>query len=160
MDSVHKQPLDKIQNALPSREAANGPEIYLMCGVPQDMLDAFKARIHQKYLGPEMQHRQQTGNYLKGSEEAIQAAKKPKVEETPEELKARRDAHLAQRRAELAARKAAKANGVEVKQESADGFAAQESSIKLEHHHDPYTQSPAEVSHASLQPTPPSQVLT
>lgn len=166
MDSVHKQPLDKILNALPSREAANGPEIYLMCGVPQDMLDSFKARIYQRYLGPEMQHRQQTGNYLTGSEEAMHAAKKPKVEETPEQLKARRDAHVAQRRAEIAARKAAEANGVQVKQESGvqvkqesgvqvkqesgDSFAAQESHIKLENY-------PAqEVSCASLHLYPAS----
>lgn len=151
-ESVHKLPLTTIANALPERSSPDGPEIYLMEGVPQEMKDSFKAGIIREYEKREYEHRIKTGNPLPGSAAALNQAKKIKVEEEdPEERrareKARRDAHLAKRRAELKAAKEAKQNGgVTVKTEPSDDFAAQQPYVKMEQH-DP-----------SIKPEPSSEV--
>lgn len=134
VESVHKIPLDKIQNALPDRESAEGPEIYLMEGVPPELKDAFYAEIRKEYERKAYEYRMETGNPVPGSLEAQERAKRVKLEEkeTPQEKQIRKAAFLAQRRAEIAAKKAAKERGEDIKEAPKDDFISQEPNFKLD----------------------------
>lgn len=135
IESVHKLKLEKVENALPDRESADGPEIYLMYGVPQEMLDAYEAKKRRDYDKRCYEYYRRTGNHMPGSEEARNPAKRVKVEETetPEQRKAKREAWIAQKRAEKAAKGAAKQeDGVANKNEPIDNLAAQQSYVALE----------------------------
>lgn len=150
-ESVHKVPLTTIQNAVPGRDNVGGPEIYLMHGIPQDILDAFYQEIRDEYAKCAIEYKNATGNPMPGTAEAKNPAKKVKVEESLDELEARGKAYIKHKRMERALQKAeeaaAKARGndkqgaeVTIKQEPGvthrkepvDAFAAQDSIVKFE----------------------------
>lgn len=135
-ESVHKIKLETVQNAIPERASADGPETFLMEGVPEDEVERFKNKLYEEYYGEDYHHRARTGNPLKGSVEAQNMAKRVKI--TPKETKEEKRARIEAWKAMKAAEKAAKANGdAAVKQEPSDNFAAQDPYVKLEQN-DPY----------------------
>jgi len=97
MSQVHKEPLSRVENALPGRETGD-IEIFGMEGIPAQDLEEIRQRTIAKYYaehGPPVQQKQGPGKKIK--------------KETPEELKAR----LALFRAEKAKRAAEKDNNKE-----------------------------------------------
>lgn len=125
IDSVHKLPYEKIENAIPGRDSVEGaPEIFLMEGVPEEIVADFYGQIKEDYYKELHEYQKKTGNPAPGSVQAGNAAKKIKTEreETQEERKARLAAHIAKKRRERDERKAkeaAEANGG-IKQEAAE----------------------------------------
>lgn len=125
-DTVHKVPLAQVENAKPERASVDGPEIFLMQGIPIELLNKRRDDIIAAYNEKAAEHFAKTGKALPGSLQEHQhqapSSKKAKVavpQETPEQKKARLAEHIAKKRAEKAEREAAaKANGGEaVKQE-------------------------------------------
>lgn len=106
MSQVHKEPLSRIENALPGRETGD-VEIFGMEGIPAQVLEEIRQRTIAAYYkehGPPVQQKQGPGKKIK--------------KETPEELRAR----LALFRAEKAKRAAEKdSNKEEDAQASSDG---------------------------------------
>ena len=103
MSQVHKEQLDKIENALPNRSGAD-LEIFAMEGIPEDVLQAHNQRVTQDYYAAEAEHRAVTGNPAGGPGQPGQAApvtKKPKIE-SAEELKKRLAEHKAKKAAQQA----------------------------------------------------------
>ncbi|KAF4552543.1 Hypothetical protein D9617_9g023310 [Elsinoe fawcettii] len=98
MEQVHKEELNRIENAIPGREDPN-VEIYGTEGIPEDVLQAWRERKTQEYYaqGGKDPNAQNDGN----------AAKKQKPTETVEEAKKR----FAEFKARKAAEKAAGGSG-------------------------------------------------
>ena len=107
MTQVHKETLDKIDNALASRDHLD-VEIFGMEGIPDDAVASHKQRVLTQYAQAEADRRAVTGNPAPGSTGA-NAAKKPKLE-TPSEMKKRLAEHKAKVAAEQAAQSAAPAS--------------------------------------------------
>lgn len=84
MNQVHKETLSHVENALPNRQALD-VEIFGMEGVPEEVREQHKQRIHQNYWAAQDERFKATGNPPPGQE---RPSKKIKVE-TPEELKKR-----------------------------------------------------------------------
>jgi len=106
MSQVHKETLTQIENSLPNR-AGLEYEVFGMEGIPEDVAEAHNERVKQEFFAQQGYHSASTGNPMPGSDNSQHEAKKPKVKETPEELKKR----LAEHRAARAAQKAAAAAG-------------------------------------------------
>lgn len=106
MSQVHKETLTQIENALQNRSGID-QEVFGMEGIPEDIMEAHNERVKQEFFAQQGYHSASTGNPLPGDANAQHEAKKPKVKETPEELKKR----LAEHRAARAAQKAAAAAG-------------------------------------------------
>lgn len=98
LQQVHKETLTCVENAIEGREGVD-PEIFGMCGVPEDLVNAHKQRILNEYFKMEAERRARTGNPPPGTVTGEPKAKKAKIE-TPEELKARLAEHRAKRAAE------------------------------------------------------------
>lgn len=106
MNQVHKETLNCVENALPSRQGLD-VEIFGMEGVPEEIIQQHNQRIIQNFYTAQAERQAATGNPPRGSSGSQRPTKKIKYE-TPEEIKKR----LAEHRAKLAAQKAAGANGV------------------------------------------------
>ena len=104
MTQVHKETLDKIDNALASRDHLD-VEIFGMEGIPEDAVASHKQRVVTQFAQAEAERRAVTGNPAPGSA-AGNAAKKPKFE-PPSEMKQR----LAEHKAKVAAEQAAQSAG-------------------------------------------------
>jgi hypothetical protein len=100
LQQVHKETLNKVENAIDGREGVD-PEIFGMCGVPEDLVNAHKQRIMNEYFKMEAERRARTGNPPPGTTTGEPKAKKAKIE-TAEELKERLKVHRAKRAAEKA----------------------------------------------------------
>jgi hypothetical protein len=100
LQQVHKETLTKVENAIEGREGVD-PEIFGMCGVPEDLVNDHKQRIMNEYFKMEAERRARTGNPPPGTATGEPKAKKAK-HETPEEIKARAELYKAQRRAQKA----------------------------------------------------------
>ena len=100
LQQVHKETLTSVENAIEGREGVD-PEIFGMCGVPEDLVNAHKQRIMNEYFKMEAERRARTGNPPPGTVTGEPKAKKAKLE-TPEELKARLKAHREKKAAERA----------------------------------------------------------
>jgi hypothetical protein len=98
LQQVHKETLTYVENAIEGREGVD-PEIFGMCGVPEELVNAHKQRIMNEYFKMEAKRRARTGNPPPGAETGEPKAKKAK-HETPEETKARAEAHKVKRCAE------------------------------------------------------------
>ena len=61
MSQVHKESLDRIENALPNRTDPN-VEIFGMEGIPEDVKAGYKNHILTEYYKREAEHRAATGN--------------------------------------------------------------------------------------------------
>ncbi|KAK4187493.1 putative zinc finger protein [Podospora australis] len=105
MNQVHKENLDRVENALTHRQGLD-IEIFGMEGVPEDVIAQHNQRIIQNFYTAQAERQAVTGNPPRGLSGGQGPAKKIKVE-TPEEIKKR----LADHRAKVAAAKAAAANG-------------------------------------------------
>ncbi|KAK0649000.1 hypothetical protein B0T16DRAFT_427937 [Cercophora newfieldiana] len=105
MNQVHKESLDKVENALPNRQGLD-IEIFGMEGVPEDILQQHQQRIITNFYTAQAERHAATGNPPPGQSGGQGPAKKIKIE-TPDEIKKR----LADHRAKVAAQKAAGANG-------------------------------------------------
>ncbi|KAK4554185.1 hypothetical protein LTR86_008712 [Recurvomyces mirabilis] len=97
MSQVHKEKIDTVENALDNRKDIN-VEIFGMEGIPEEIMYAHKQRLTEAYFRKEAERRAATGNPPPGG--GGQVAKRQKIEETPEQLKARLAAHKAKRAAE------------------------------------------------------------
>ncbi|KAK3676643.1 hypothetical protein LTR78_003418 [Recurvomyces mirabilis] len=97
MSQVHKEKIDTVENALDNRKDIN-VEIFGMEGIPEEIMYAHKQRLTEAYFRKEAERRAATGNPPPGG--GGQVAKRQKVEETPEQLKARLAEHKAKRAAE------------------------------------------------------------
>ncbi|TLS29793.1 hypothetical protein PpBr36_01467 [Pyricularia pennisetigena] len=95
MNQVHKESLDKVENALPNRDGLD-IEIFGMEGVPEDMLAQHRTRIITNYYEAQEARRAATGNPPPGQSGGQGPAKKIKIE-TPEEIKKRLAEHKARR---------------------------------------------------------------
>lgn len=84
MNQVHKETLSHVENALPNRQALD-VEIFGMEGVPEEVREQHKQRIHQNYWAAQDERFKATGNPPPGQE---RPSKKIRIE-TPEELKKR-----------------------------------------------------------------------
>ncbi|KAK5662170.1 hypothetical protein OQA88_8075 [Cercophora sp. LCS_1] len=115
MNQVHKESLDKVENALPNRQGLD-IEIFGMEGVPEEIAQQHNQRIIQNFYTAQAERHAQTGNAPRGHPGGQGPAKKIKME-TAEELKAR----LAEHRAKRAAERAAAANGVPIAGAPVDG---------------------------------------
>lgn len=102
MNQVHKETLSHVENALPNRQALD-VEIFGMEGVPEEVREQHKQRIHQNYWAAQDERFKATGNPPPGQE---RPSKKLRIE-TPEELKKR----FAEFRAKKAAGIATGTNG-------------------------------------------------
>jgi hypothetical protein len=102
MNQVHKETLSHVENALPNRQSLD-VEIFGMEGVPEEVREQHKQRIHQNYWAAQDERFKATGNPPPGQE---RPSKKIRVE-TPEELKKR----FAEFRAKKAAGIATGTNG-------------------------------------------------
>ncbi|KAK3391390.1 hypothetical protein B0T20DRAFT_423604 [Sordaria brevicollis] len=100
MNQVHKESLDKVENALPNRQGLD-IEIFGMEGVPDDIVQQHNQRIITNFYTAQAERHAATGNPPPGQAGGQGPAKKIKIE-TPEELKKR----LAEHRAKVAAIKA------------------------------------------------------
>jgi len=98
LQQVHKETLHKIDQAIPGREGVT-PEIFGMCGVPEDLLYERKQRIMNQYFKLEAERRARTGNPPPGTVTGSEPRAKRAKTETPEELKARLAEHRAKRAA-------------------------------------------------------------
>lgn len=95
MNQVHKESLDKVENALPNRDGLD-IEIFGMEGVPEDMLAQHRTRIITNYYEAQEARRAATGNPPPGQSGGQGPAKKIKIE-TPDEIKKRLAEHKARR---------------------------------------------------------------
>ncbi|KAL1873520.1 hypothetical protein Daus18300_003883 [Diaporthe australafricana] len=102
MNQVHKETLSHVENALPNRQALD-VEIFGMEGVPEEVREQHKQRIHQNYWAAQDERFKATGNPPPGQE---RPSKKIRTE-SPEELKKR----FAEFRAKKAAGTATGTNG-------------------------------------------------
>lgn len=84
MNQVHKEALSHVENALPNRQSLD-VEIFGMEGVPEEVREQHKQRIHQNYWAAQDERFKATGNPPPGQE---RTSKKIRIE-TPEELKKR-----------------------------------------------------------------------
>ena len=100
MNQVHKESLDKVENALPNRQGLD-IEIFGMEGVPDDIVQQHNQRIITNFYTAQAERHAATGNPPPGQAGGQGPAKKIKIE-TPEELKKR----LADHRAKVAQIKA------------------------------------------------------
>ena len=101
MSQVHKENLDKVENALPNRQGID-IEIFGMEGIPEDVLQAHNQRVTQEFYSDEAARRHATGNPAPGANaQGGAGVKKPKVE-SPAELKKRLAEHKAKKAAEQA----------------------------------------------------------
>ncbi|KAK1752995.1 hypothetical protein QBC47DRAFT_387528 [Echria macrotheca] len=105
MNQVHKETLDKVENALPNRQGLE-IEIFGMEGVPEEIVQQHNQRIVTNFYTAQAERHAATGNPPPGHSGGQGPAKKIKIE-TPDEIKRR----LAEHRAKVAAQKAAAANG-------------------------------------------------
>lgn len=105
MNQVHKESLDKVENALPNRQGLD-IEIFGMEGVPEEILQQHNQRIITNFYTAQAERHAVTGNPPPGQSGGQGPAKKIKIE-TPEEIKKR----LAEHRARVAAQKAAGGTG-------------------------------------------------
>ena len=112
LQQVHKATLTAVENAIEGRQNVD-PEIFGMCGIPQELLDAHRQRILNEYFKQQADRRAQTGNPPPGQGQPN--AKKQRTMETKEELKARAAEHRAKRAAE---REAAAKEGKAVQKSS------------------------------------------
>jgi len=110
VQNVHKEQIDHIENAIPGREGVK-PEIYGMIGVPEDLVEERRQDAIRDYKRREAQHIAETGNPLAGSVEAEQRAKRVKVVETKEEIRARVAERIAKNKAEKEAKLLASSPG-------------------------------------------------
>jgi hypothetical protein len=88
MNQVHKESLDKVENALPNRNGLD-IEIFGMEGIPEDVIGQHTQRIIQSYYQEQAERFAATGNPPPGQAGNGQPAKKRFKVETPEEVKAR-----------------------------------------------------------------------
>jgi len=146
MSQVHKETLTQIENALPTRSGID-QEVFGMEGIPEDVTEMHNERVKQEFFAQQGYHSASTGNPLPGDDNAQREAKKPKVKETPEELKKR----LAEHRAARAAQKAAAAAG------GSPASAVSNSYTIAPSHADRMTLQTASPSTAQLSGAPPAQ---
>ena len=144
---MHKEEFLGVPNSIGDRGRPDGPEIYLMEGMPQQMKDDF---FNEKFMERDrliLQNRLLNKGQSQ-MDEAERENKKPKYDETEskETRAARRREHMAKKLAEKKAMEAAanggsvgnQANGGQatgaqaVSQGPGDGFAAQESYLQFE----------------------------
>lgn len=92
MNQVHKETLDRVENAIDGRDGLD-IEIFGMEGVPEDLLNQHRAKIITDFYSAQEERRAATGNPPAGTQGP---AKKLKME-TPEELKKRLAEHKARR---------------------------------------------------------------
>jgi len=104
MNQVHKESLDKVENALPNRQGLE-IEIFGMEGVPEDIVQQHNHRIVTNFYTAQAERHAATGNPPPGQSGSQGPTKKIRIE-TPEEIKKR----LVDHRAKLAAQKAGGAN--------------------------------------------------
>lgn len=134
LQQVHKATLTVVENAIEGRQNVD-PEIFGMCGIPQELLDAHRQRILNEFFKQQADHRALTGNPPPGQGQPN--AKKQRKMETPAELKARLAEHRAKRAAE---REAAAKEGNAVQKSSsttpdlAHARLAPSSSVSRYHH--------------------------
>ncbi|KAB8343204.1 hypothetical protein FH972_022794 [Carpinus fangiana] len=102
LTQVHKEGLDKIDNALPNRSEAPGIEIFGMEGIPDEILQQHKQRVITEFHQARADRQAATGNPPPGSNGAggASAAKKTKTEDKMS-LKERLAAHKAKKNAGL-----------------------------------------------------------
>ena len=113
LQQVHKVTLTVIDNAMESRQNVE-PEVFGMMGIPEELVEAHRQRVTTAFFEEEANRRAQTGNPPPGQGQPN--ARKRRVEETPEELKARAAEHIAKRKAQRQAEK----EGKVVQQSSSD----------------------------------------
>jgi hypothetical protein len=87
MNQVHKESLDKVENALPNRNGLD-IEIFGMEGVPEDVIAQHSQRIIQSYYQEQAERYAATGNPPPGQNGGQRPVKKIKIE-NPDEIKAR-----------------------------------------------------------------------
>ncbi|KAL8320752.1 hypothetical protein RB597_007154 [Gaeumannomyces tritici] len=92
MNQVHKETLDRVENAIDGRDGLD-IEIFGMEGVPEDLLNQHRTKIITDFYSAQEERRAATGNPPAGTQGP---AKKLKME-TPEELKKRLAEHKARR---------------------------------------------------------------
>jgi len=98
LQQVHKETLTSVENAIEGREGVE-PEIFGMCGVPEDLVNSHKQQIMNEYFKMEAERRARTGNPPPGTVSGSEPSAKRAKLETPEELKARLAEHRARRAA-------------------------------------------------------------
>jgi hypothetical protein len=67
MQQVHKESLNRVENALEHRSGLD-VEIFGMEGIPSDILDTRRTQIINEWRTQEDEHRLRTGNPLPGGE--------------------------------------------------------------------------------------------
>lgn len=92
MQQVHKETLDRIENAIEGREDPT-VEIFGMTGIPEPVEKAHRERIQREFFADQANHRTNSGNVP-----GAQPSKKIKIE-TPEEIKKRLAEHRARKAA-------------------------------------------------------------
>lgn len=98
LTQVHKESLDKVDNALPNRQGVD-IEIFGMEGIPEDILQQHNQRITQEFYSGEAARRAASGNPGPGANaQNPSASKKPKFE-SPSDLKKRLAEHKAKKAA-------------------------------------------------------------
>ena len=120
---VHKENLEKVDNAMPGREGFE-VTVYGMIGMPEVLLEHHRQTLTTEFFKREAERRAETGNPPPGTQNAENADKKRQREEPIDETKAR----LAEFRA---AKKRAKEAGVPFVPPTKQG-AKQESSTQEE----------------------------
>ncbi|KAI9698253.1 MAG: hypothetical protein M1820_007523 [Bogoriella megaspora] len=102
MTQVHKETINEIENALPTRTDPN-IEIFGTVGIPEDVVESRRQRIIQEYYQKQAEHAAASGNPLAGAGASggnPNPAKKPKIEESTADLKKRLAEHKARKAAQ------------------------------------------------------------
>jgi phage shock protein A len=102
LQQVHKATLTVIDNAMEGRQNVE-PEIFGMMGIPEELVEAHRQRVTTAFFEEEANRRAQTGNPPPGQGQPN--AKRPRVDESLSELKARAAEYRAKRQAERQAEK-------------------------------------------------------
>jgi hypothetical protein len=124
MNQVHKESLNKVENAMANRQGLE-IEIFGMEGIPEDVVQQHNQRIAQNFYQAQAERHAATGNPPAGQSGSQRPIKKVKME-TVDELKKR----LAEHRQRLAAQKAGGTNG-SAQSAPADGQAAPAQNVRF-----------------------------
>lgn len=101
MSQVHKETLEAIEGAIPTRQAPD-IEIFGDIGIPDEVRRQYELRVRQQFAEEEGEHRRATGNPPPGQQAGTNASKRPKFDR--DELKKKMAEHRAKKAAEAATR--------------------------------------------------------
>ena len=106
-----------IANAVDDRGDPHGPEIYLMLGLPEHILEERRREITNAYFKLCHDFKVHTGNPLPGSDEAKAMSKRQKINNEDTRTKEEKKAHIEAHRAMNRAKKEALKNGTAINNE-------------------------------------------